>query len=280
MHDARIDAFLERITDHDNFPALSDAKFAELGNENRTVVIEEASAVVAIAVVASHPQHDGEDHFAIESALDPGLRFDAFEDRLLASVLTIVPRFGAVSVWSHRQSLDAALQRSGFSVVRELAQMAIAVPVAGSGYDIVTRPFQATDIETVVALNRVAFASHREAASLDASDVAELMARKGFDQQGFLILEEEQEIIGFCWTRVHENGDGEIYRIAVSPEHQGGGLGRSLTVAGFEHLHRQPGVDRGMLWVDTANRQALPLYEHIGMTRVAVNREFEGESGD
>jgi mycothiol synthase len=279
MHDARIDAFLARIADHDSSPALSDAKFAELGDENRTIVIEEDGTIVAIAVVANHVQRGGADHSELESALEPGLRFDAFEDRLLASALMLVPRSQSVSVWSHRHSLDAALQRTGFTVVRELAQMVVDLPIAETRTDIVIRPFQATDAGAVVALNRMAFASHREAASLDSSGIAELMAQEGFEAQGFIILEDDQEMIGFCWTRIHENGDGEIYRIAVSPEHQGGGLGRSLVLAGFDHLARQPAVARGMLWVDMANQSAFSLYERIGMRVVATNREFERETG-
>lgn len=280
MHDPRIDAFLRKIAVSDNSQALSDAKFAELGNERQTVVIEEDGSIVAIAVLACHRQSDGEEHFSVESALEPGLRFDAFEDKLLASALTLVPPSVAMSVWSHRYSLDAALQRAGFGIVRELARMEMDLPVAESGNAIVTRPFRVTDTDAVVALNRVAFAPHREAASLNASDVTDLMAQDGFDDQGFLILEDGHDLVGFCWTRIHENGDGEIFRIAVSPDHQGGGVGRSLAIAGFNHLDRQPGVERGMLWVDTANRPAVSLYEDIGLTQADVNREFERRASD
>ena len=275
MHDARIDALLARVSDHDGSPALSDAKLAELGDEKRKIVIEEDGAVVAVGIAASHRQPDGTDHLALETVLDPGLRFAEFEDRLLASTLTLVPRSHAASVWSRRHSLDAALDRAGFGVVRELAQMAIGLPVAGCRPVFVTRPFEAADADAIVELNRAVFASHREAASLDSSDIARTMGLEGFDADGFLILEEHQEVVGFCWTRVHANGDGEIYRIAVAPRRQGGGLGRSLAVAGFDHLAGHPDVLRGVLWVDSANQQAISLYESIGMTHVSLNREFE-----
>ena len=275
MHDARIDALVARVSDHDGAPALSDAKSAGLGDEKRTIVIEEDDAVVALGVAASHLQPDGTEHLALETVLDPGLRFAEFEDRLLASTLTLVPRSHAASVWSHRHSLDAALERAGFGVVRELAQMAIDLPVAGPKPAFVTRPLETADADAIVELNREAFASHREAASLDSSDIVRTMSEEGFEPDGFLILEEHQEVVGFCWTRVHANGDGEIYRIAVAPKRHGGGLGRSLVLAGFDHLARHPDVLRGMLWVDSANQQAISLYERIGMTHVSVNREFE-----
>jgi len=275
MHDARIDALVATVSDHDGSPALSDAKSAGLGDEKRTIAIEEDGAVVAVGVAASHRQPDGTDHLALETVLDPGLRFAEFEDRLLASTLTLVPRSHAVSVWSHRHSLDAALERAGFGVVRELAQMAIDLPVAGPRTAFVTRPLETADADAIVELNRAAFASHREAASLDSSDITRTMSQEGFEPDGFLILEEHQKVVGFCWTRVHANGDGEIYRIAVSPQHQGGGLGRSLALAGFDHLARHPEVLRGVLWVDAANQQAISLYERIGMTQISVNREFE-----
>jgi mycothiol synthase len=101
-----------------------------------------------------------------------------------------------------------------------------------------------------------------------------LLGHEGLGSDGFLLTEQNDEIIGFCWTRVHENGDGEIYRIAVPPIRQGRGLGRSLVLAGFEHLSGHCDLRRGTLWVDRDNERAVALYASLGMTQDSVNREF------
>jgi mycothiol synthase len=93
--------------------------------------------------------------------------------------------------------------------------------------------------------------------------------------EAFLVLEKDGEILGFCWTRVHESGDGEIFRIAVRPESQGRGIGRGLVLAGFDYLAGGEDVSTGTLWVDTSNEVALRLYEGLGMAVAHVNREFE-----
>lgn len=179
-----------------------------------------------------------------------------------------------MSVWSHRRSLDAALERAGFAVARELAHYVVGLPISEPVGGLDVRPLETKDIVPVLAINREAFAGHREAASLDEPEFHRLLGHRGLGSEGFLVAEEDGEIIGFCWTRVHENRDGEIFRIAASPARQGRGLGRSLVLAGFEYLSRQPGVRRGTLWVDRANMRAVALYEGLGMAQDSVNREF------
>ena len=102
---------------------------------------------------------------------------------------------------------------------------------------------------------------------------------------GLLIVEDADGILGFCWTRFHERGEGEIFRIAVSPTNQGRGIGGALVLAGFDHLARTEHASKGTLWVDLSNTAALGLYRRLGMREVRFNREFEvvrpddGEAG-
>jgi mycothiol synthase len=279
VDDPRIAPFLVKLTENDDFAALSEAKIGHLRDTRRTVVIEENDTVVAVGAIAEHRQADGSSHWSVETALEPGLRFAAFEDRLLASTIELVPDGQPVSVWSHRDSLDLALTRAGFIMVRELAHMATKIPVRSSGLYPTTRNFEGSDTENVINLNRVAFSTHREAASLDEAELQHLLGQAGMGPSGFIVIEEDDALLGFCWTRVHENGDGEIFRIAVSPQKQGAGLGRSLAVAGFDYLATQEGVSRGTLWVDLSNRPAVSLYENLGMTTTMINREFELPTG-
>ncbi len=159
--------------------------------------------------------------------------------------------------------------------MRELAHFTVQLPIEYAGDGLDTRRLNPRDISDVIALNRAAFSSHREAASLDEAELRRLLGREGLGPGGFLILEESGEKVGFCWTRVHKNGDGEIFRIAVSPKHQGRGLGRSLVLAGFAYLAERSDVSRGTLWVDLNNAPAVLLYESLGMTQGSINREFE-----
>jgi mycothiol synthase len=171
--------------------------------------------------------------------------------------------------------LDAALVSAGFRVSRELAYMSIDLPMDGEGAQVGIRPLQSEDTRRLLAINRAAFSTHREAGSMDEKEFHALLAQAGMGASGVLIYEEGGEMAGFCWTRVHENGEGEIFRIAVAPESQGGGLGRALVRAGFDYLARQQNVSAGTLWVDTSNENALRLYKDIGMAEIRFNREFE-----
>ena len=275
MHDERVGRFLERLEEVDGTFPLSDAKLAQIKNSERTVVIEEDGSVVAVGVVAEHPQLDGSRHWSVETALDPGLRFVQFEDRLLSSALGLVPGGKQVSVWSQRHSLDHALADTGFVVVRELAYMTVQLPIDSTCGDRVTRMLRSSDTDSILAINRAAFSSHREAASLDSAEFTDLLDQPGLGPDGFLVMEDDNEILGFCWTRVNATRDGEIFRVAVSPHVQGQGLGRALVIAGFNHLATEPDVTRGTLWVDLSNTAAVNLYRDLGMVDTLINREFE-----
>jgi mycothiol synthase len=275
MGDPQIDLFLEALTNADGVPPLSEAKVLQLGSSERFLLFEEGDSVVAIGVAAHHIHVDGSDHWSVETALDPGLRFQEFEERLLRSALGLVPVGQTLSVWSQRRSLDDALMSAGFFATRELAYMSIDLPIHDQDRIIDTRSFAPGDAKEVLALNRAAFSSHREAGSLEEPEFHRLLDQVGMGPSGLLIVEDADELLGFCWTRVHEGGDGEIFRIAVNQAHQGRGVGRSLVLAGFDHLARTDQLSRGTLWVDLSNGPAMALYRSLGMREIRFNREFE-----
>ena len=68
---------------------------------------------------------------------------------------------------------------------------------------------------------------------------------------------------------------GEVYVIAVDPKYHGRGLGRALTLAGYEHL-TDVGLTRGMLYVDADNTPAVTLYRNLGLDVAVIRRLFIG----
>lgn len=273
--DTNILAFLESVSESDGTEAISDAKFAQLPASEQVVVIEENQRIVALGVIARHNHPNGSSHWAVETVLESGLRFGAFERNLLEMTLSLVPIGAQMSVWSHRRSLDHTLSEAGFTVSRTLAYLTVDLPMNENDGTDTTRPFGRGDLSNIVSINGGAFGHHREAASLTIDDVAETLSCEGFSGEGLRVAESAGEMVGFCWTRVHPNGDGEIYRIAVDPSHQGRGIGMMLLRAGFSHLARTDAVTRGTLWVDTANKAAMAIYKNIGMVEERTNREFQ-----
>ncbi|MEN8040839.1 MAG: GNAT family N-acetyltransferase [Actinomycetota bacterium] len=274
MKDQRMQHFLTTLAGIDGYHPLSDAKMSRIDQPESIVIIEETDEIVAVGVVAVHEHTDGSSHWAVETTASPGLRFPAFESQLLEATLGLVPGGEEVSVWSRRVSLDLALKAAGFSTSRQLAHYTVNLPVQERSHSFELRAFRNDDTQRILAINASAFAGHREAAAMNEEDFEALRGQAWFSAEGLVVAVEDSTITGFCWTRVHSGGDGEIFRIAVDPSKQGSGIGSVLLHAGLTHLADDPRVKRGTLWVDLADGGAVRLYERIGMEQESVNREF------
>jgi mycothiol synthase len=271
--DQRLVDFLERLDERDKYQPLSDAKVASLGRVDRYLTVEEDGRVVAIGAVADHKGPDGPVHWSVETAVEPSMRFAEFEDLVLARTLELVPNGSLTTAWSRRPSLDTSLERAGFSSNRSLAQMRVQLPV-GDGSAAETTPMLDNEDDVLIEINSAAFASHPEAASLDAAELAVLREHPWFDRDGIRFHRVGSVVDAFCWTKVHGGGEGEIYRIGVAPSAQGQGLGTAMVLAGFRYLAEHRGCTEGTLWVDESNTPAVKLYASIGMRVAARNREF------
>jgi len=199
-----------------------------------------------------------------------------------AAVAAVLPTSGDVSVWVDHPTdvLNGALGNVGLEVQRDLYKMAVNLPLATSS-SIDTRPFSpGEDEQAWMRVNNRAFSWHREQSDWTLSDVDDRMAEPWFDAAGFLLHEDEGQLLGFCWTKLHLDltpPEGEIYVIAVDPDGQGRGLGRELTVAGLESIHAR-GIANGILYVDADNTPAVTLYLSLGfeidtVRRLYVNQE-------
>ena len=199
------------------------------------------------------------------------------------------------AVWVDHPSdaLDAAMAAAGFTAQRDLWRMDVALPLSaavmadtvpldGSG-DLRLRSFvPGADEAAWVRVNNRAFAWHREQGGWTVDEVVERQAEPWFDPDGFLLLDIDGELAGFCWTKIHDEVQvdddtastaGEIYVIGVDPDHHGKRLGQALTVAGLASIH-QRGHDHGLLYVDADNIAAVRLYEKLGFTPHTIRRLY------
>lgn len=83
-------------------------------------------------------------------------------------------------------------------------------------------------------------------------------------------------VIGFVGVRIHpEDSMGEIYIVAVDPDHQRRGIGRALMDAGFDFM-REQGMAMAMVETggDPGHAPSRASYEAVGFERWPVARYF------
>jgi mycothiol synthase len=185
---------------------------------------------------------------------------------------------GSVQVWIREidDNADAVAISMGCVRYRDLWQLRCPLPAAASGLS--TRAFTPADIEEFVGVNNRAFHWHPEQGSLTVEAVKATMAEEWFNADGFRLLhhDETNELIGYCWTKVHAAHKpplGEIYVIAIDPSQHGRGLGKPMTLAGLEWLSDQ-GLEDGMLYVESDNVPANATYAALGFTRHHTDRAY------
>lgn len=207
--------------------------------------------------------------WSVDVDLRPG-EDDAVE-LLSAGIAEVAGRGGGtLRLWARAgdPTTVAAAEVLGLAHERDLHQLRRPLPVAEPA-QLDVRPFVVGQDEPAwLAVNNRAFDWHPEQGGWTLEDLLARMEEPWFDPAGFLLHEREGDLVGFCWTKEHRGVDpalGEIYVIAVDPAAGVRGLGRPLTLAGLDHLHRQ-GIEVGMLYVDGDNASGLHLYETLGFS--------------
>lgn len=229
---------------------------------------------------------EGQMHLCV----DPEHRGTGVGGRLLKALLGDVFPPRPLEAWSHADHPAARrlATRHGFAVVRELWVMRrpaalelepLDAPGSGVPDGIEIRGFRPEDPEEtaeLLALNAAAFASHPEQGQMDEAGFAERCSESWFRAEGLLVAFDhrpgsptEGRMLGFHWTKVHDRDTGEVYVVAISPESQGLGLGRLLTLAGLHHLYAR-GVREVILYVESDNAAAIRVYrDKLGFTHDA-----------
>lgn len=223
------------------------------------------------------PARDGEDPTA-EAVVHPGARRRGLGSRLVRAALD--RGSGGVRFWAHATlpAAQATARALDLIPVRELLQMvrplALAEPqaegVAPQG--ITVRRYRGRDDDAgLLRVNNAAFAWHPEQGGWTDGDLAVRMAEPWFEPAGLLVAVDDStgDLLGFHWTKVHDEQTGEVYVLAVDPAAQGRGLGRTLTLAGLDHLARRlagTSSPRAILYVERDNAAAVATYRGLGFT--------------
>ena len=277
-------ALIARATDLDGVPPVSEHVLLHLrhgGDKADTHFISiENNKVVGYAHLDLTDEVEGP---SAELVVDPTHRKSGIGRSLLHELQKSAGN--TLRLWSHGDlpGARAIAEKSGFSRVRTVIQMRRSLndPIPDLIKDISIRNFLPTiDNEEWIALNNRAFANHPEQGNWSPRDLDIRTKEEWFDPQGFLIAEENQRMVGFCWTKIHgghshkhseheEEHDhdpiGEIYIMGVDPEFSGKGIGKAVTIAGLRHMRYQ-GIFSAMLYVDADNHSAIKLYQSLGFT--------------
>jgi mycothiol synthase len=226
----------------------------------------------------------GDGPASAELVVSPAARRSGVGTALLASLPD------GIRVWSHATggAADAAAafaSANGLVAVRSLHVMGRALqdgpawPPASLDGRYAVRSFEpGRDEDAWLALNAAAFAHHPEQGSLRRADLDQRMAEPWWDPAGLILVVEADApdvLAASHWTKVDPpRGDvGEVYVVAVSPDRQGQGLGRAVTVLGLDHL-RSLGLERVVLYVDEDNVAAVRTYAALGFVDVEVHRQY------
>ncbi|MHA7208868.1 mycothiol synthase [Arthrobacter sp. MDT1-65] len=243
--------------------------------------------LAGVAVISGSPEGS-----VLELVVGPDCRGEGVGTALIEAVLA--EGIGDLRGWSHGNHSAAAdlAVRFGFAPVRELWRMRLTraaaeetVPEVRLPDGVTLRSFvRGQDEEAWLAANAAAFAHHPEQGATTRADLEARMDEEWFDADGFLLAvrEEDGALLGFHWTKVHPAVGahppmGEVYVVGVTPEAQGMGLGKALTIAGIDHLHGK-GLQAIMLYVDADNAAAVALYRKLGFTRWDVDVMYAGKS--
>lgn len=215
----------------------------------------------------------------LDLAVAPDARGRGLGGRLAAAALA---EPGPVSAWSHGDHPAAAAlaRRAGLDRARELwlmrrpsdVPLPEQVPVPG----LTIRPYDGPpDDAAILAVNAAAFADHPEQGALDQEGLAERMREPWFDPSGLLLaVDEPGDLLGFHWTKRHDEERGEVYVLGIAPAAQGRGLGRVLTLAGLHFLVRR-GALEVVLYVESDNEPAVRVYRGLGFEHAAADTHVQ-----
>jgi mycothiol synthase len=250
----------------DHIPALNEAALLRLRRPHPTTrhfLVSDNKDLVGYAQLESGPEWS-----AGQLVVSPNDRRKGVGTQLLRRL--IMESRTPLRVWAMGDTPAARALAAGVGMLgqRELLIMerplddGLPEPVVPAGVQI--RPFvPGQDEQDWLRVNAAAFANHPEQALIDLEDLKDRMAEPWFDPHGFFVASRDGTMIGFHWTKQHQDQLGEVYVLGIAPSASGQGLGKALLLTGLRWL-RQQGNTRVKLYVESDHRAAIELYLTYG----------------
>lgn len=276
---SQVRALVDAATGADGVAPVSEHVLLSLPTESKHLLATDGDVITGYANLSAGPP-------TAELVVHPEHRRHGLGTALITEILgtEVVGSDPTVQVWAHGNGVaaQAVARRLGLVSRRELCQMrldlaTVELPKVIAPEGVRLRTYEPeTDDAAVLAVNNAAFAWHPEQGGWGERELAERRAEPWFDAEGFfLAVDDRAELLGFHWTKVHppEGADpalGEVYVVGVSPQAQGRGLGRVLTLAGLHHL-RSRGLGSVLLYVEADNTAAVHTYTKLGFRQYHVD---------
>jgi len=221
---------------------------------------------------------------SIEVAVLPDFRRHGVGKTLIEAVIK-KHNSRPIRLWAHGLTTGAAslATNCGFKKIRTILQMrrSLITPIPESSFpnDLEIRLFDPTkDLDAWLECNRVAFENHPEQGKWTKTNLEQRISEPWFDSNGFKVAVDQNEIVGFGWTKVDEaNADsklGEVYIVGVHPKWQNRGLGKAFTLDALCHLRSQNLIS-ALLYVDAENEAAIKIYESLGFAHWDTDTLFQ-----
>lgn len=274
-HDrAAVGRFLDRLESDRGRPALGESKFVDFDGpfRGRGLVVHEGGSIVGYAHVLWHAA-GGVWEMEVAAA-------DELPDVALATLVATArsEADGDLLWWTFGAGPEQAFAARHYPTYRSLHKLSGPLPPpepATIPPGIRIASFRVgVDEPAWLEVNNAAFAGHAENGQWTMAEITERQSRAWFSADGFRLAWLDDDLAGFCWTKVHDGGIGEIHVVGVHPAFQGRGIGRAIVVEALWYL-AGIGCEVGMLYVDTTNTSALALYQSLGLGLERVDICFE-----
>ena len=260
---AAILTLVEQATRADGVPALNEAALLHLRRGHSG--IEHMIATTDGQIVGYAQRHDGGVPTG-ELVVSPVRRGQGIGTALLDALIGRGPV--QVLAVGNRLAAQALARSHGMQPRRTLLIMERSledpVPDTAVPDGVIIRTFRlGADEDDWIAVNARAFTDHPEQGRITRRDLDDRLAESWFDPEGFFVAISAGRMVGFHWTKQHQDQLGEVYVLGVDPVVAGQGLGKALLTTGLRHLKRR-GNTRVRLYVEANHGAAIALYSAYG----------------